>query len=46
MEISKTNSENKTLGANFSVKTPRRASHQKIMTLIANIEGVIAVEEL
>ncbi len=46
MEITKSSSDNRNLGANFSVKTPRRASHQSIMTLIAKIEGVIAVEEL
>lgn len=46
MEITKSSSSNRNLGANFSIKTPRRASHQSIMTLISKIEGVVTVEEL
>jgi len=46
MEITKSSDSNRNLGANFSVKTPRKASHQSIMTMIAKIDGVIAVEEL
>lgn len=46
MEITKSSDSNRNLGANFSVKTPRRASHQSIMTMIAKIDGVVAVEEL
>ena len=46
MEITKSSDSNRNLGANFSVKTPRKASHQSIMTMIAKIDGVVAVEEL
>ena len=46
MEITKSSSENKNLNVVFSMKVPRKTSHQAIMTIIANIEGVVSVEVL
>ena len=46
LEITKSTAENKNLCAVFSLKVPRKISHQYIMTAIAKIEGVVSVEEL
>lgn len=46
IEITKSNSENNTSCAIFSIQMPRRKSHEKLINLISNIEGVVSVEEL
>ena len=46
IEITKSNSENNTSCVIFSIQMPRRKSHEKMINLIANIEGVVSVEEL
>ncbi|MBO5415275.1 MAG: MgtC/SapB family protein [Clostridia bacterium] len=46
MEVTKSTAENKNLCATFSMKLPRKLSHDGIMTLVAKIEGVVSVEEL
>ncbi len=46
MEITKSSSENKNLSVIFSMKVPRKTAHQTIMTLVANLDGVVSVEEL
>ena len=46
MEITKSTSVEKHLCATFSMKLPRQLSHASMMTLVAKIEGVVAVEEL
>lgn len=46
MEVTKSTAENKHLCATFSMKLPRKLSHDGIMTLVAKIEGVVSVEEL
>ena len=46
LEITKNSSEGKNPCATFSVQAPRKVSHQALMTKIANLEGVISVEEL
>lgn len=46
LEITKNTSEGKNPCATFSLNAPRKVSHQALMTTIANLEGVISVEEL
>lgn len=46
LEVTKSTSENKNPCAVFSLQTPRKISHQELMSLIARIDGVITVEEL
>lgn len=46
IEITKSNSENNTSCAIFSIQMPRKKSHEKMISLISNIEGVVSVEEL
>ena len=46
IEITKSNSESNTSCAIFSIQMPRRKSHEKLINLISNIEGVVSVEEL
>lgn len=46
IEITKSNSENNTSCAIFSIQMPRRKSHEKMINLISNIESVVSVEEL
>ena len=46
MEVTKSTSVEKHLCATFSMKLPRQLSHAAMMTLVAKIEGVVAVEEL
>ena len=46
IEITKSSSENNTSCAIFSIQMPRRKSHEKLINLISNIEGVVSVEEL
>ncbi|MBQ7383178.1 MAG: MgtC/SapB family protein [Clostridia bacterium] len=46
MEVTKSTADNKNLCATFSMKLPRKLSHEGIMTLVAKIEGVVSVEEL
>lgn len=46
IEITKSNSETNNSCAIFSLQMPRRKSHDKMINLIANIDGVVSVEEL
>ena len=46
IEITKSNSENNTSCAIFSIQMPRRSSHEKMINLLSNIESVVSVEEL
>ncbi len=46
IEITKSNSESNTSCAIFSLQMPRRTSHDKMITIIANLDGVVSVEEL
>ena len=46
LEITKNAKEGKNPCAVFSLQTPRKISHQNLMTMIANLDGVISVEEL
>jgi putative Mg2+ transporter-C (MgtC) family protein len=46
LEITKNAAEGKNPCATFAVQTPRRVGHQVLMTKIANLDGVISVEEL
>ena len=46
LEITKNSSEGKNPCATFSLQAPRKIGHQALMTRIANLEGVISVEEL
>ena len=46
LEISKSTSENKNPCATISLHAPRKTSPQAVMTLIAKLDGIIAVEEL
>ena len=46
LEITKNTSEGKNPCATFSLSAPRKVAHQVLMTKIANLEGVISVEEL
>ena len=46
IEITKSNSENNTSCAIFSIQMPRRKSHDKMINIISNLDGVVSVEEL
>ncbi len=46
LEITKNISEGKNPCATISLQAPRKVGHQALMTKIANLDGVIAVEEL
>ncbi len=46
MEITKNASEGRNPCAIFSLRTPRKTSHQELMGLIARLDGVVSVEEL
>ena len=46
MEISKNVGKGKNPCAVFSIRTPRKLSHQALMTIISKQEGVVSVEEL
>ena len=46
LEITTNAAEGKNPCATFAVQTPRRVGHQVLMTKIANLDGVISVEEL
>ena len=46
LEITKNTSEGKNPCATFSLSIPRKTVHQVLMTRIANLEGVVSVEEL
>ena len=46
LEITKNSAEGKNPCATFSIQTPRKVSHQEIMSAIANLDGVVSVEEL
>ena len=46
MEITKSSEKTNNLNVVFSMKVPRKTSHQAIMTLVAKLDGVVSVEEL
>ncbi len=46
MEITKSASEDKLPCAVFSIKTPRKVTHNSLMTKISNLQGIVHVEEL
>lgn len=46
LEITKSANASHNLCAVFSLRTPRKVSHQQLLTQISKIEGVITVEEL
>ena len=46
LEITKSPSETKNPCAVFSIQTPRKISHQELMSIVARLEGVVSVEEL
>ena len=46
IEITKSTSEAKNSCAIFSVQMPRKTSHDKMLNIIASLDGVVAVEEL
>ncbi|MBO5203750.1 MAG: MgtC/SapB family protein [Clostridia bacterium] len=46
MEITKNAKEGRNPCAVFSLQTPRKVSHQALMTVIAKLDGVVSVEEL
>ena len=46
LEITKNAAEGKNPCAVFSLQTPRKVSHQALMTEIANLDGIVSVEEL
>ena len=46
IEITKSNSENNTSCAIFSIQMPRKKSHDKMINIISNLDGVVSVEEL
>jgi putative Mg2+ transporter-C (MgtC) family protein len=46
LEITKSPNEDRNLCAIFSMKCPRKISHQALMTIVAKIDGVVSVEEL
>ena len=46
IEITKNSAEGRNPCAVFSIKSPRKISHDALMTLIAKNEGVVSVEEL
>ena len=46
LEITKNAAEGRNPCATFSIQIPRKVSHQALMESIANLEGVVSVEEL
>ena len=46
IEITKSSNEAKNSCAIFSLQMPRRTSHDKLWNLVANLDGVVSVEEL
>ena len=46
MEITKSSKEGRNPCAIFAIRTPRKLSHQDLMTIVSNREGVVSVEEL
>ena len=46
IEITKSNNEAKNSCAIFSLQMPRKTSHDKMLNTIANLDGVVSVEEL
>ena len=47
MEVTKkSSSEGRNPCAVFSIRTPRKISHQAIMTMLAKLDGILSVEEL
>ena len=46
LEITKNTAEGRNPCAIFSLQTPRKISHQALMTIIAKLDGVVSVEEL
>lgn len=46
IEITKSSNESKNSCAIFSLQMPRRTSHDKLLMLVANLDGVVSVEEL
>lgn len=46
IEITKSSNEANNSCAIFSLQMPRRTSHDKLLNLVANLDGVVAVEEL
>ena len=46
IEITKSSNEAKNSCAIFSLQMPRRTSHDKLLNLVANLDGVVSVEEL
>lgn len=46
MEISKSAGEGRNPCVIFAIRTPRKISHQALMTVISKLDGVVSVEEL
>ena len=46
IEITKSNNEGNNSCAIFSLQMPRKTSHDKMLNIIANLDGVVSVEEL
>ena len=46
IEITKSTGESNNSCAIFSIQMPRRRSHDKMLSIIANLDGVVSVEEL
>ena len=46
LEVTKNASEGRNPCAVFSIQTPRKVSHQELMSAIAKLDGVVSVEEL
>ena len=46
MEVTKSRGEGRNPCVIFSIKTPRKSSHKKLMAQLSRIDGVVTVEEL
>lgn len=46
IEITKSSNESNNSCAIFSIQMPRKTSHDKLLNLVANLDGVVSVEEL
>ena len=46
LEITKSVGDNKNPCAVFSIHTPRKISHQELMSIVSHLDGIILVEEL
>jgi putative Mg2+ transporter-C (MgtC) family protein len=46
LEITKNSAEGRNPCAIFSLHTPRKVSHQALMTVLSKLDGVVSVEEL